>query len=158
MTPKARMPGTKTVVFLTCVPGRYEPTLAAPISSRIISGKAKVNRAYSGLRQKLRCSSTACRAARRRDRVTGDLRRLVWSRSNRIRDGPGELQVRVFQAGRRDGQAVQVPQMVLQRPVEQPAQRHCGVVGVADRLGPADSQVDPRGRNDLAAAQGRRGG
>ena len=64
------MPGTKTVVFLTCVPGRYEPTLAAPISSRIISGKAKVNSAYSALRQKLRCSSTACRAARRTDLVT----------------------------------------------------------------------------------------
>ena len=58
------MPGTKTVVFLMSVPGRREPALAAPISSRIISGKAKVNSAYSALRQKLRCSSRACRTAR----------------------------------------------------------------------------------------------
>jgi hypothetical protein len=59
------MPGTKTVVLLMSVPGRCEPAFAAPISSKIISGKAKVNSAYSALRQKLRCSSRACRAARR---------------------------------------------------------------------------------------------
>jgi hypothetical protein len=40
------------------------------MSSRIISGKAKVNSAYSVLRQKLRCSSSAWRAARRTDLVT----------------------------------------------------------------------------------------
>ena len=73
MMPKARMPGTKTVVFLIVVPGRCEPTLAAPISSRIISGKMKVNSAYSALRQKLRCSSSACRAARRIVLVMPDL-------------------------------------------------------------------------------------
>jgi hypothetical protein len=59
------MPGTKTVVLGMRVPGRCEPTLAAPMSSKIISGNAKVNRAYSALRQKLRCSSRACRAASR---------------------------------------------------------------------------------------------
>ena len=70
------MPGTNTVVFLTCVPGRCEPTLAAPISSRIISGKTKVNSAYSALRQKLRCSTRACPAARRIVRLTAGPRCL----------------------------------------------------------------------------------
>jgi len=41
------------------VPGMIALTLAAPISSMIITGNASVNSAYSALRQKLRCSTTA---------------------------------------------------------------------------------------------------
>jgi len=74
MTPNARIDGTKIICAFTCVPGRRPPAVVEPISSSSASGSAKVNSAYSALRQNERCSSRACRAARRTCLVSGSLR------------------------------------------------------------------------------------
>ncbi|HMD93892.1 MAG TPA: hypothetical protein VKG80_14755 [Trebonia sp.] len=59
---------------MTWVPGRSPPAVVDPISSSSASGSAKVNSAYSALRQNESCSSRAWRAARRTCLVSGSLR------------------------------------------------------------------------------------
>jgi hypothetical protein len=53
------MEGTKIICALTWVPGRSPPAVVDPMSSSSASGRAKVKSAYSALRQKERCSSSA---------------------------------------------------------------------------------------------------
>jgi hypothetical protein len=56
--------GTKIIWPSTRVPGRSPPAVVEPMSSSSASGSAKVNSAYSALRQKERCSRSAWRNAR----------------------------------------------------------------------------------------------
>jgi hypothetical protein len=56
--------GTKIICPSTCVPGRYPVAVVDPMSSSRAIGSAKVNSAYSALRQNERCSRSAWRNAR----------------------------------------------------------------------------------------------
>jgi hypothetical protein len=53
--------GTKIICASTFVPGRSPVAVVGPMSSSSAIGSAKVNRAYSALRQKERCSRMAWR-------------------------------------------------------------------------------------------------
>jgi hypothetical protein len=56
--------GTKIIWPSTRVPGRSPVAVVDPMSSSSASGRAKVNSAYSALRQNERCSRMAWRKAR----------------------------------------------------------------------------------------------
>jgi hypothetical protein len=56
--------GTKIIWPSTWVPGRFPVAVVDPMSSSSAIGRAKVNSAYSALRQNERCSSSAWRKAR----------------------------------------------------------------------------------------------
>jgi hypothetical protein len=66
--------GTKIIWLSTCVPGRYPVAVVDPMSSSRAIGSAKVNSAYSALRQNERCSSMAWRKARLTVRLSWCLR------------------------------------------------------------------------------------
>jgi hypothetical protein len=66
--------GTKIIWPSTCVPGRVPVAVVDPMSSSSASGSAKVNSAYSALRQKERCSRMAWRKARLTVRLSWCLR------------------------------------------------------------------------------------
>ena len=114
-----------------------------------------MNRAYSALRQKLRCSSSACRAVSRTVRLTRLPRRPRRLRRRRGFGGAGQLEVRLFQR-RGHRQAFQVTQAVLDRPGQQDPKGQGRVGGMADRLRAAHRQAHPIGKRDLAAAHGGR--
>jgi len=56
--------GTKIIWPSTCVPGSDPLAVVDPMSSSSAIGRAKVNSAYSALRQNERCSRSAWRKAR----------------------------------------------------------------------------------------------
>jgi hypothetical protein len=56
--------GTKIICPSTLVPGRSPVAVVEPMSSSSAIGSAKVNSAYSALRQNERCSRSAWRKAR----------------------------------------------------------------------------------------------